>query len=36
MLGEQAGRFLSVEEPMKLGVQQGVFPLETLPAFRRF
>jgi hypothetical protein len=35
-LGEQAGRFLSVEEAMKLGVQQGAFPPEALPAFRRF
>jgi hypothetical protein len=35
-LGEEAGRFLSVEEAMKLGVHQGVFPPETLPAFRRF
>ena len=35
-LGEDAGRFLSLEEAVKLGVQRGVFSSATLPAFRQF
>jgi hypothetical protein len=35
-LGEDAGRFLSLEEAVKLGIQRGVFSSATLPAFRQF
>jgi hypothetical protein len=35
-LGDHAGRYLSLEEAVRLGVQQRVFPPDALPAFQQF
>jgi hypothetical protein len=35
-LGEESGRFLSLDEAVRVGVHKRVFPPETIPAFRQF